>query len=408
MALIDLWNADREQITNKRIDQLIAFAGEGRLRDGNSTSEEFRMLLKAVSSEVIGTWLECCLEDRFTDFGFVLQDIVNEIGRRLGLDVTHGVYRSHSNEGFDGLWRLPGGQAILVESKSSTAYSINLTRISEYRTQVAPDLKVRPEDISILIVVGNEDTSEFEAQVRGSRFAWDIRLLGMEAIFRLLKLKEALDDPGVERQIQEILIPQEFTRLDRIIDLVFATAEDAQDSESVDEKIDSDETSTESPRSNFHSEILPRLELTFDQPLVKRSRVQWATLDDSVLLSCQVSKEFSKGAHFWFGLKRTTREALAAHRNSYCAFGLGSPELVVLLPYSFLAPFLDTLFTSPEKGGGIRHWHVRFAKTVAGVALLVDRDKRQVDVTKYLLKDKKSTTVQPSPNKKRNGKKSIK
>ena len=52
---------------------------------------------------------------------------------------------------------------------------------------------MRPEDISILVVVGAEDISEFEAQVRGSRFAWDIRLLGVKSLFRLLKLKEALD-----------------------------------------------------------------------------------------------------------------------------------------------------------------------------------------------------------------------
>jgi hypothetical protein len=185
MALIDLWNAKRQQISDKRIDQLIAFAGEGQLRDGNSTSEEFRTLLKVVSSDVIDQWLNECLENRFTDFGFVLQDTVNEVGRRLGFDVTHGVYRSHSNEGYDGLWRIPGGRAILVESKSSTSFSINLTRISEYRKQVAPQLGIRPEDISILIVVGTEDTSEFEAQVRGSRLAWDIRLLGVKSLFRL-------------------------------------------------------------------------------------------------------------------------------------------------------------------------------------------------------------------------------
>lgn len=59
MALIDLWNSDRQQIIAKRIDQLIAFAGEGRLRDGNPTSEEFRTLLKVVSSDVIG---QCALK----------------------------------------------------------------------------------------------------------------------------------------------------------------------------------------------------------------------------------------------------------------------------------------------------------------------------------------------------------
>ena len=89
------------------------------------------MLLKAVSSEVIGKWLEECLDYRFTDFGFVLQDTVNEVGRRLGFDVIHGVYRSHTNEGYDGLWRVPGGRAILVESKSSNSFSINL---AGYRT----------------------------------------------------------------------------------------------------------------------------------------------------------------------------------------------------------------------------------------------------------------------------------
>lgn len=49
MVLLDLWNADQQQITGKNT------------------------LLKVVSSEVIGLWLNECLEVRFTDFGFVLQ-----------------------------------------------------------------------------------------------------------------------------------------------------------------------------------------------------------------------------------------------------------------------------------------------------------------------------------------------
>jgi hypothetical protein len=390
MALLDLWNAEHQQITGKRIDQLIAFAGEGRLRDGNSTCREFRTLLKVVSSDVIGQWLEECLEERFTDFGFVLQDTVNEVGRRLGFDVTHGVYRSHSNEGYDGLWRIRGVRAILVESKSSTSYSINLSRISDYRKQVAPQLGVRPENISILIVVGTEDTSEFEAQVRGSRFAWDIRLLGVKSLFRLLKLKEALDDPKVELQIQDILFPQEFTRLDRIIDLVFATAEDAQDVEADDSgaEADDDDSAPEKPRSNFHGAILPHLEKHFGQPLVKRSRSQWATPDDSVLVSCQVSKQFDKGnADFWFGLKRTSRKSLQEHKNAFCAFGLGSPDRVVVLPMSLLDPHVEGFHSSPDKAGGIQHWHIRFLNTDTGVSMLVDRDKKSLDVTNYLLNE---------------------
>jgi hypothetical protein len=82
MALLDLWDSERDQITEKRIDQLIAFAGEGQLRDGNSTSSELRDLLKVVPSNLLGKWIDESLTNRFQDFGFLIQDIVNEIGRR--------------------------------------------------------------------------------------------------------------------------------------------------------------------------------------------------------------------------------------------------------------------------------------------------------------------------------------
>lgn len=307
MALVDLWQNDRVQIIEKRMEQLIAFAGDGKLRDGNRTSDELRSLLSVVPSEVIGNWIEDCLDQRFTDFGLVLQDIVNEIGRRLGFEVRPGVYRGHTNEGLDGLWRIPNGRAILIESKSSTSYAINLTRIASYRKQIAPELGLSPEEISILLVVGTEDTEELESQVRGSRFAWDIRLLGMKSLFRLVRLKESLDDPAVERQIQEILIPQEFTRLDRIVNLVFATAEDAQEivDETPVELVATFNDTTDGIRpANFHSLILPKLEKQFGGTLIKRSRVQWATADDSVLVSCQVSKKFDRtDLTYWFGLK---------------------------------------------------------------------------------------------------------
>src|SRR5438874_994777 len=101
MALIDLWNNDRQQILDKRIDQLISFAGEGKLRDGNSTSREFRDLLSIVPSNVLGQWIMECLSDRHTDFGLVLQDIVNEIGHRLKFAVVFGTYRPIAHESFN-------------------------------------------------------------------------------------------------------------------------------------------------------------------------------------------------------------------------------------------------------------------------------------------------------------------
>jgi hypothetical protein len=101
-----------------------------------------------------------------------------------------------------------------------------------------------------------------------------------------------------------------------------------------------------------------------------------------------VSKEHQRGvADYWFGLKRTTKEALAAHDNAFCAFGLGSHEKVIVLPFGVLAPYLDSFFTSPDKGGGILHWHVRFAQEDQGICLMVNRDQDRVSVTEHQLKE---------------------
>lgn len=388
MALIDLWNTDKQQIVTKRIDQLIAYAGEGRLLDGNTTSIEYRALLKAVTSDQIGKWIKECFENKFSDSGFVLQDAINEIGRRLDFDVSHGYYRSHSHASYDGLWKIGNDRAIIVESKSSTTYTIQLNRISEYRKQVAPQLGIKPEDISILVVVGSEDTSEFEAQVRGSRFAWDVRILGVHALFRLLMLKESLDDPKVEQQIQNLLFPQEFTRLDGIIDLVFATAEDVQDnivkeSEVIDASLS---ISNKIAAANFHGAIIPKLEKHFGSTLTRVSRSLWSNPQNTILISCRVSKLFeSTRIHYWFGLKRVSREILENHPQSYCAFGLGTPDKVVLLPTAFLTKYIDTFFTSEDEDSQVIHWHIRFMNSKAGVALLVDGDKVEIEVSQYIL-----------------------
>jgi len=96
-----------------------------------------------------------------------------------------------------------------------------LDRIAEYRTKLVEGKRVSEKASSILIVVGRQDTGDLEAQIRGSRHAWDIRLISAEALLRLVELKENLDDPTVSTRISGILIPREYTRVDAIIDLVF-------------------------------------------------------------------------------------------------------------------------------------------------------------------------------------------
>ena len=113
MPLVDFWKSSPDQIRSKTIEQLLTFAGDGKLRDGNVTSAEFRQFLGHIPSELLSTYAVQCLTSSFHDSGFALQDIVNQAGRRLGFKVEDGRYRGTAGEvGFDGIWSTAEGDAI--------------------------------------------------------------------------------------------------------------------------------------------------------------------------------------------------------------------------------------------------------------------------------------------------------
>jgi hypothetical protein len=151
-----------------------------------------------------------------------------------------------------------------------------------------------------------------------------------------------------------------------------------------DEDVDDDDSGEK--RAGFHAEIIPLIEQNLGTPLVKQARVLWAAPDDSVLVSCQVSKKFDRtDVDYWFGLKRSTKEALDDHPNGYCAFGLGSPDKVLLVPFSVVAENIDNLHMSPDQEGKIRHWHIRFREQDGRMELLFVSDQGTLDVSDYFL-----------------------
>jgi len=109
-----------------------------------------------------------------------LQDIVNEIGRRLGYDVTDGRYSGSTREiGFDRPWQ-EGGAALVVEIKTADAYRINLDTVARYATRSKAE-GITADEPAILLVVARLDTGDLAAQIRSSRHAWKVRLVGIAA-----------------------------------------------------------------------------------------------------------------------------------------------------------------------------------------------------------------------------------
>ena len=105
MSLLNLWRNNPEDTLGKNIQTLHQFVtNSGKLKDGSESAQEFREFLSEVEGEYLSNYARYCIDNAFQDSGQILQDVVNEIGRRLGFEVENGRYQGVKNEiGFDGI-----------------------------------------------------------------------------------------------------------------------------------------------------------------------------------------------------------------------------------------------------------------------------------------------------------------
>jgi hypothetical protein len=396
MRLLELWQSDRA-IENKRLEQIIAFAGDGRFAEDNETSREFREYLSRVTADKLRSYCaECLAAEKFASAAFALQDIINEIGRRLGFTVRAGRYRGVSGEiGYDGLWTLQSGHVLVVEVKTSDAYRVSLKTIAGYRKRLIEAETIPKEDSSCLIIVGRQDTGGLEAEIRGSPHAWEMRLISIDALLKLLDLRQRLDHPGVVKKVGEILIPHEFTRVDDIVDLVFETAEDALPEQLVSASADTDESDVEededevaAPRLDVMAvsrDAAARIATKLDIPLIQRSRATFSSADDSVRLVCAYSRTYGAAPEggFWFAFHPYQKEYLDEGERGFMAFACGDAENLLLIPIDEFSRWLSGLHETIAEDR--RYWHVRIRRRDGQFYMSRRKGHAQVDLTKYLV-----------------------
>lgn len=365
MSLLQIWKDSPSQIRGKRVDQIIGFAGDGKLGDNNSAPDEFRAFLARVPAEMLATYAEDCLTNSFRDSGLALQDIVNEMANRLGFEVEAGRYRGAINEiGHDGIWTGPDRHSIVAEVKTTDAYRLPIETVASYRRRLIKAGRITEEHSSILVIVGREDTGELEAQIRGSRHAWDVRLISIDALTRLVQIRQELDDPGAEAQIRSLLVPKEYTRVDEIIDLVFSTTEDILEEGPEDFQADDAPSPGEAKKRakpvSFNAACAERISSHLGVDLSRQSRITFADLDAGLMVTCAVSKEYAdaRGTGFWFAFHPHQLDKLSESRRAFASFGCGSADQIALLPLDFLRTQLDGM-NQTHRDDGRSYWHIQ-------------------------------------------------
>jgi hypothetical protein len=390
MSLLSLKKANPSDIESKQIQQLVKIAGSGVLRDGNDTSSELREYLASVTTQALGRYLSECLESSFPESGLVLQDIVNELGARLDCSVQRGLYRGKVNEiGFDGIWTFPEKYTVIVEVKTTDAYTINLDNIAKYRTALIRQGH-SSEQSSILIVVGRKDTGSLEAQVRGSRHAWDVRLISADALLRLVKIKETADNKTTIAKISSILKPLELTKLDFVVDLLATTTEDIQELTDTDEgDAELDKREKRFTPVAFNDEVAMRVAQEIKIDLKKATRSLYVSVDKKTALRAVVSKEHVGRSHvgYWYAFHPHYKDELEEYPVTYIAFGCGSPKRVLLFKLEEFATFLKDLNTTELEDR--MYWHVHLLRSPSGAMKLVFKGGiPSKDVTNRLLEER--------------------
>lgn len=390
-SIMSLWRDNKELFKSKSIHQLISFMGNGNLTDNSQTSKEFRELLDIIPSEFLVMWANQCLEQKFDNNGLVLQDIVNQIGTRLGFNVEYGVYRGNKNKiGYDGIWKSIENYSIIVEVKTTDAYRINLDTLYEYRKKLIEKKQISMEHSSILIIVGRKDTGDLEAQIRGSRHAWDIRLISTDALLNLLKLKEKLNDLKTSLQINSILKPMEYTKLDTLIDLIFTTAKDMELDDEVDVDMDVNiehnkkDSKVKNNPVNFHEKCVDKIEERLNLNFHKQSRTSYLSNDKKVGMTLAVSKVHPGGSHdakYWFAFHPHQRDFLNNYQHGLVTFGCGDSENIFGLEFSKFKDLLQFMWTTDNEKR--MYWHVVIYQDNNKFSLQLPKRSEFLDLSEY-------------------------
>jgi hypothetical protein len=382
MSLSRLQASDPAGLSDYRVDQILALAGDGRLRDRSVASEEFRAYLKTASTEKLRRYTNETLAKTFPESGFVLQDLVNELGRRLGYVVENGRYRGVVNQiGHDGLWA-SATMRLVIEVKTTDAYRINLSTIASY----ALSLRSESDDerpLGMLIVVGRQDTGDLEAQIRGSKFAWDVRVISVESLVDLAELMEVALDLETEEALRSALLPVEYTRVDYLIGLLSKLAFDVERSVQAVHSLEEDDSegqSGELSRSRIADQtatpgvsldtlremIVASIEARFKAPMVKLSKSRYV-LEDKIVFIISMSKRYARSdQNYWYAFQSKWIDLLNSD-NAYLCLGMQDKKEYLRIPGRTAVEFLEHLNKTIKPGNS--YWHLGLAEQGQAVQL---------------------------------------
>jgi len=236
------------------LERIVSLAGDW--KDESRASQQFRDIIEdeQTTTEEIESYLQEAIEGSESYHNRALQDLVNNVGRRLGFEVEYGIYQGVSGTiGYDGHWVSTATNEethLVVEIKKSTAFSIGPEQAGDYMEELVENEGLDRGQVYGLYVVGNGDVETVSQTILGSKYRDRMRVITAQ---RLLDLLEIQADSGLRHdQVVDVLLPINAVDVGQLVGLIQDVIEFREREGSVDDLSTDDQSDNSSGDSNWN------------------------------------------------------------------------------------------------------------------------------------------------------------
>lgn len=136
--------------------------------------------------------------------------------------------------------------------------------------------------------------------------------------------------------------------------------------------------------ASFHAECIEKLEKYFELELIKNTQSTYRAADNSVSISCAVSKLHEKKSytHYWFAFHMSHLSFLEETSTGYASFGCGSADNLIVLPIEKLMSLLKNCNTTDNAQRS--YWHVQII-VKSGTLFMAQNEGEHISISSYLI-----------------------
>lgn len=206
------------------LDQILDLVGKLDDTSGDGTPRDrFRSYLSANVQELgqVRNYIDFCLVEKGHQYNRALQDLINHLGSLMGFEVTFGRYSGIRNQiGFDGIWKSKTGFHIVVEVKTTQAYTIKTATLLGYINNLISEKEIpKAKDVLGLYVIGRHNP-ELRELANSIIAEGNENLLRIISTNSLISLAEIMTEYEVTHEDALAILRPSGPTVDQVLDLM--------------------------------------------------------------------------------------------------------------------------------------------------------------------------------------------